>query len=400
MKPLIRICVVAALALLSFAPDARAALALTLGQSSISNYFTGSVSVTVTGLTNGETVILERYVDMNNSGTVDAGDLLVSYLTLTDGVGPVIGGVRNVNVPGDDDGAANGTIQTKISFPDTSNFDHFAGNYVIRVSSPSRGISDTKTFAITATPFAQTVTGTVSGGANCAVALLMTVGQDPTSGLPGVLLLCQGNDNMFTVAYTDTNGNFTASVTASVYKFEMDEQPPTVLGYVRLNNKSFFDATAGNVTGANISLPKANALIFGYVRDAQSNSYSGLSVQANDNANTYSASAFSATNGYFTLGVVGGGNWSLYLDNKQIAPLNLTSGSTNVFVSTAQAVQADVPVQGVTAHLTGRVVDNLNNPLPNFTLVAQISVNGMVMGNSQYPSTDGSGNFDIGVYGG
>ncbi len=474
MKPLVRICVVAALALLSFAPDARAAITLTLGQSSISNYFTGSVSVTVTGLTNGESVFLERFVDVNNSGTVDAGDLLVCRVVLTDGVAPSIGGVRNVNVPGDDDGTANGTIQAKVNFPDTTGFDHFVGNYLMRVTSTTRGLSDTKTFAITNTPFAQTVSGSVSGGANCAVALLASVAGDKqlvvgtytdasgnyslnapvgsytvvaaksgtvfnfatapnitllasttlnnvntslsgatrtitgkvadastSGGLPAVLLRFESTDNMFTVAYTDTNGNFTASVAAGSYKLDMDEQAPLVQGYVLLNdnNPPVFDTTAGNVTGANVSLPKATALFYGFVRDALSNSYAGLGVRANDGGNIYGASAFSGTNGYFTLGVVGGTNWSLYLDNKQIAAMGLTSGSTNAFISPGQALQADVPVQAVTAHLTGRLVDNFNNPLPNFPLAVQISTGSMLMGNTQYPNTDGSGNFDIGVFG-
>jgi hypothetical protein len=77
MKPTIRIAIALALVILAArVPDSHAQVMLTLGQSSISNTFAGSVSITISGLLNGETVILEKFRDANANGVVDAGDLL------------------------------------------------------------------------------------------------------------------------------------------------------------------------------------------------------------------------------------------------------------------------------------------------------------------------------------
>jgi hypothetical protein len=60
-------------------------------------------------------------------------------------------------------------------------------------------------------------------------------------------------------------------------------------------------------------------------------------------------------------------------------------------------VRVDFVSRTVTAHLTGQVVDNFGMPLANFPLVVQPVPFPPGGAGSFYPSTDATGNFDIGV---
>src|SRR6185369_16224468 len=85
----------------------QAAVALTLNPSSISNTYSGAISLQITGLTNGETVLLERHIDANVNASVDSGELLVQSFKVTDGHVTAFGGVRDPNIAGDEDGTTN-----------------------------------------------------------------------------------------------------------------------------------------------------------------------------------------------------------------------------------------------------------------------------------------------------
>src|SRR5437667_10086615 len=104
------------------ATASRAAVALTLNPSSISNTFSGSISLQITGLTNGETVLLERFIDANSNAAVDSGELLVQSFKVTDGQVTKFGGIRNTNIPGDEDSATNGQITTLFTFANWPEF--------------------------------------------------------------------------------------------------------------------------------------------------------------------------------------------------------------------------------------------------------------------------------------
>src|SRR5262245_7284885 len=111
----------------------RAAVALTLTPSTISNTYPGSVSLQITGLVNGETVLLERFIDANANATVDSGELLVQSFQVTDGRVTTFGGVRDPHIAGDEDGLANGQIGALYYFLDSPEFSSGLGSYVFRV---------------------------------------------------------------------------------------------------------------------------------------------------------------------------------------------------------------------------------------------------------------------------
>ena len=80
-------------------------------------------------------MVVQKFLDLNTNGVIDAGDWLVQQFNLTDGqAGMVIGGVTNFNVPGDTDGAANGQITAKLNFQSGDFMQNIAGQYLFKVS--------------------------------------------------------------------------------------------------------------------------------------------------------------------------------------------------------------------------------------------------------------------------
>src|SRR5271163_2992671 len=94
---------------------AHAAVGLTLTPIAVSNTFNGTITLQVTGLATSDSVVVQKYLDLNGNGVIDPADLLVQQFDLTDGqAGMVIGGVTNMNVPGDTD-ATSGQITAKLT---------------------------------------------------------------------------------------------------------------------------------------------------------------------------------------------------------------------------------------------------------------------------------------------
>ena len=95
-----------------------AAVAFSVTPSTVSNTYNGTITLQVTGLTNGETIVVQKFLDANTNGVVDASDWLVQQFSLTDGqVGMSIGGIVNSNVPGDTD-ATGGANHCAVELPE------------------------------------------------------------------------------------------------------------------------------------------------------------------------------------------------------------------------------------------------------------------------------------------
>jgi len=92
------------------------AVTLTVSPSAISNTYTGVITLNITGLTNTEKVLVQKWVDANANGQVDAGELLMDQGSIADGGAMVIGGITNINVPFDSN-STTGAITTTLNFP-------------------------------------------------------------------------------------------------------------------------------------------------------------------------------------------------------------------------------------------------------------------------------------------
>ena len=135
--------------------------ALTITPTAVSNTYSGFITLAVTGLTNGEPVVIQKFFDLNTNGVVDSSDFLIQQFALTDGVAATIGGVTNLNVPGDTD--ATGTqITAKLNFQNGDFVQNFVGKYLYKLSSPTARFTPiTNLFTVTNATFA--LSGTISG---------------------------------------------------------------------------------------------------------------------------------------------------------------------------------------------------------------------------------------------
>lgn len=454
-----------AVLLLDRAP-ALAQVNLVLSQPAMSNYFTGRLSIQITGLTNGEPVLLQKFVDVNDNGLVDVGEALVGQFKLTEGQVARLGGVRNKNVPGDADETANGVITETFDFADTTDFAHHVASYVFRVSSPGGRFADQlQRFAVTNSTLGQAVTGTVTGVPNAFVILLsasadgelfaggiangsgvfsiscppgnyqvlatksgmvtdfgtaptVTVGAGVSTNvnlslspatqtisgtltnaatggiLPGVKIFLKSATDFFALGHSDSNGLFNIPVTAGLWTPEAEETALTTLGYLGAGKFTDINTTGGSVTGVVMASAPATALFFGNFRDSGSNAIAGMPFSAR--SQNLSGRGLTDASGYYTVGVVAG-TWNIGPETAALTARRILASSTNVTVADGQAVQINFTSRTVTAHLTGQVIDNFGVPLTNFQLVVQPVPFPPDGAGSYYPSTDNSGNFDIGV---
>jgi hypothetical protein len=451
----------------------RAAVALSpLNPSTISNTYSGPITLQITGLTNGETVLLERFIDANTNAAVDPGELLVQSFKVTDGQVTAFGGVRDTNIPGDEDGATNSQISTLVYFAASPEFGRGVGSYLFRLSSPTSHFSPvTQPFTVTQTAYAQRITGTVTSGGspvtNAAVALLIPVGDDiefiaatladsagnyslnaapggylvlaakpgyvsdlrvapfvalnssqvltqnliltaPTrtisgkasdiatgSGVPGLQLFIQSENNTLTFAFTDANGDFTASVVSDRWEIDISDSGLRPTGYLRPQNKPQVDAITNSVTGVSIPLPRETALIHGTLKNDTNAPLAGISFSSNDSLNQYETGAVTDANGNYVLGVTAGA-WYVGPDNQNPGLAGYLVQGTNVTVAAGQAVQVNFVAQRSTAHFLGRVIDSGGAPVPDLQILA-IPESG---GSGSSATTAADGRFDIAVFGG
>jgi hypothetical protein len=226
---------------------------LSVTPSSASSTFSGSVDVTISGLTNGETVLLEKFQDRDGNGLADPSDPLVASYTLTDGQVTSIAGVRNRNIPGDDDGSANGQIALAFTFRALVEFERSIGPYVYRVSSPGgRFAPVTSPFVITPASYPQSVSGIITNASGSRV---------PYAGV-GVL---------------DVNGEFVTgggANAAGAYFFALPPGSYQLIavhpGYVvDMSQAPQVNLAAGQSLSADLVLKAGSRTLSGRIRDAQ-----------------------------------------------------------------------------------------------------------------------------------
>ncbi len=441
----------------------------------VSNTYTGTITLQIGGLTNTETVVVQKFLDLNTNGVIDGGDLLVQQFTLQDGTNFVIGGVTNFNVPGDLN-AATGAITATLNFQGGDFMQNIVGRYLYKLSSPAGHFAPvTNLFTVTNFPFPQWITGNVvsnntSTVVSNAVVILMTAAEgvgvggtvannagnyiiaappgayslaafksnfvvnmgtppvvtltsmlpvttnimmtnasssisgklvdanNQTVGLPGVMVLANGNDGLVAVTFTDTNGNFTARVTAGGWNIKVDDTVLIVHGYLGLQNGTNVNAGA---TGVTLTVHKATALIYGSVKDNLGNPFVALDVCAYDNNNLYQTEVYTDANGNYVVGVLGLGNsdsWWVEANGDDTLTnyvFSQENGNANININAGQAVLQNFTAILATNYISGTVKDNFGNPIAGVGVNASASISGAWYQN--YVDTDGNGYYSMNV---
>jgi hypothetical protein len=369
---------------------ASAAVGFTVTPSLVSNTYSGPITLQVTGLTSGDSVVVQKFLRASTNGVIAAGDLLWQQFNVTDGqAGMVIGGVTNINVPGDTDTVA-GQITAKLNFQ-TEFSQTIVGNYFFKVSSPSGHFTPvTNSFTVTNSPYAQKFTGTVvSNGVAvpyAAVILFQSSGGNDLNALGG--------------AVANNSGDYTIQAPPGTY----------LLAAFKSNFVANTAAAANLVLGSgvtfstNLSLTAATQSISGRVFDTNNSSIGlpGLFISLTS-TNGLLVTCFTDTNGNFAAGV-NASQWKIGDDSGSLAVLGYLGLQNKNEVSTAGGSVANVTIAlpKATALFYGTVKDNLGKPLAGEVAIYAEDQNSTNNYNGTYQSdgyTDANGNFVTGVVG-
>jgi hypothetical protein len=474
MKKYLKLAVVWMVAAAAWIGTAQAAppVVLTVTPSAVSNTYPGTISLDITGLTNTEKVVIQKWVDGNGNGLVDAGEWMIDAFKISDGGAMIIGGVTNVSVPYDNN-PVTGEITTALSFPPAMAVENMVGHYVFQVVSPTgRFAPVTASFAITNSVLNQSVSGIIysngvpapygvvvvqdlqagnpAGAAvadasghyfltlapgdygfiatvpNCyfnqdaAPSVVLTNGMASTNDLfatngttmisgnvydagnsnaIGGLLMQLSSGSLFTVVFTDANGNYSAMVPPGFWKIKPTKERLSRRAYVVSQTTLQVDATAGDVANANVPLFKGNALFYGRVTDNLNTPFANVqmdvSADASNSPSIFSAKGYSDANGYYGVAVLGDltNQWNCNVDSG--ASTSLGNYVVNYFPETTnapgQVTVQNFVAQPAIARISGHVQDNTGNAVTGVSLMAD-------NGNNYHSldgTTDNSGNYSL-----
>jgi protocatechuate 3,4-dioxygenase beta subunit len=316
----------------------------------VMNDYVGQVSLAISDLSLGKRVLIERFVDANLNGVIDVGeDGLTFSFKVTDGQVPLIGGVRNPNVPGDDDGATNGSIRVDLPFP---NVDRVVGsaavNFIFRVSDPQNAFSPvTATFNVQQRVQSQGVSGTITAAAGGAPLQRRFV------------LLAPPNTNPIAAVLTDTDGNYSFNSLPGAYEVFV-----VTNGFVSDRSAGAVTVIANQFATRNLALASAGFTISGKISDNSSGvAIAGILVVADDATSNLSAGALSDANGHYSFSVTAG-RWRITPFESQLAEVGYLRGQ-RVTINTAANGTAtiDFPVPKARALIYGTVKDGANTPV-------------------------------------
>lgn len=352
----------------------------------VSNTYTGTITLLISNLPTGHTVVVQKYIDVNTNGIIDGRDLLVQQFSLTDGqAGMVIGSVTNYNVPGDLN-ATTGAITATLNFNNGDFMQNLVARYFYRLTSPVGDFTPkTNSFMVTNFPFAQKFTGNVVSNSTSttlfnAVVILFPAPRSGNHNGPGQPL---GG----TVA--NSAGAYSIAMPAGTYTLMAFDT-----NYVgNFNNAPVLTLTNTANFSTNLSLTVATTSISGSIVDATNSAVvlPGVFVPVSS-TNGLLAAAFSDTNGNFTVRVTAN-KWSVGSDDSGLiihGYVGLQNG-TNV-VSPATGVTLAFPKAN--ALFYGSVKDSLGNPLVG------LDVNDQDMNTySMDGYTDANGNYFLGALG-
>jgi len=260
-------------------------------------------------------------------------------------------------------------------------------------------------FALT-TSEALTNTNPVATAATC---MIGGKTQDANgNGVAGMQLFISSNSNNVTIATSNNDGVFVAPALADTWSIEVSDTSVNQVGYLRPSNKPTADTTAANSLNLSIVFPVVNALVYGTVKNGNTG-LTNVEMDGNDN-NNLNVSANTDANGNYYLGVNAPINTNnAVADNWNVNANSTSSGLSGLIAPSSQSAQLfsgqsmalNFVAAAATATLNGTVKDaNSGQPVIGALIDAMLQNNGNGPGVQVQSTTDGSGNFSLGVYAG
>lgn len=288
----------------------------------------GVITLTISSLAPGETARVERYVDGNGNGVVDLGEPLVLSFLVTDGQVTMFGGERNVNIPGDEDGTANGQISVRLQQSALPEFNRVAVNYLFRIASPSANFAPVvQPFAVTPGSFAQWARGTA------------TADGAPLAGAVVAFLSMADDGHFVGGALTDAAGGYALSVPPGDYLLAAVKS-----GFImNLLEGPQASVQPGVDTTQNVAAAAADRTISGRVFDAvTSNGLPALQLFVGLGEDAFTVIQTDA-DGNFTAPVLAGA-WEFELSEKSLALLGYAEGKILVDATAGNVSNVMVPL--------------------------------------------------------
>lgn len=362
-------------ALLALQAAALTSVSLTPG--SISNTYSGVLTLQVSGLTNGEPVVVERYLDANGNGVVDPGEPLIDSFGIADGSVSKIGGVTNLNVPWDTNPTSGGITATLNL---TAPIDRAIGNHIFRVVSPFGNFTpQTNVWTVTNASLAQTVSGTISAGESpvpYAMAVALTL---PDTSFAGSV-------------FADASGHYSMQLLPGTYAI-MPALPnyftdQSLAGQVTLTN--------GGSAMANLFLTNGSTSysISGQVTDATNGApLPGVFLQF-ESGNLFAIGFTDASGNYSA--ALAPSFWKVKFDSNRLVrrAYVATQNNLQVDVTGGSMANINVPLIKANALFYGRFTNNLGAPFANIDFFAQD--NGQQLKSDGY--SDANGNYAVAVF--
>lgn len=360
----------------------------TVTPSVISNSYAGLVTLNIGSLTNTETVLVDKYLDANTNNLIDAGDLLVQRLELTDGEAAVFSGVTNACIPGDWN-VTNGAISAPLNLQLSGVMQQLSGKYALRLSSPtSRFTPVTNLLTVTNFPYSQSFTGrVVTGAANVSNAVVLLFGFSSAWGVQGPVAGTVANNA----------GGYTLKAPPGTYALMAFKTNRLT----DMRGAALLTLSNGVTFSTNLNLRAGGArTISGRIVDAANTNtgLAGLLVTASSTNNLVGI-GFTDTNGNFTIGVTNG-VWEVRPEEDQMAARGYVrmvhdTGYPLVDTSTGNVSGVTVALPPVTALIYGVVTNSAGQPMPGAAFGE--ASNGT---NSAPGRADASGRYWLGVVAG
>jgi hypothetical protein len=361
----------------------RTPAALTVAPATLANDYKGEVTLTITGLNNaGQRVVVEKFLDADNSNSITAADVLMLRFKVTDGQVTNVAGRRNINVPGDDSATAS-VIQTKLYFTPGEIPARIDGRFIFRVSPDGAGF----------TPFTGTLTVTQKDYGGSGISGRVMAGAAPQAG--ALVMITSGAQDDFDVAgvtKTDAAGNYSLKLPAGYYR-----PVPVKPGFVfNLGSSSALSVTAGSMTAAGDAvLTPGTRTISGLVRDdaATAVTLGGMLAFAFGDSGTFTFT-FSDASGNYVLDALAGGATEVGVLETQCATMGVIQLSTHEESGAGNVTGFHLTLPRPTSLIYGTARTPGGAPVPWLDVYGEL---GDVNELQSYSATDASGNFTLGV---
>ncbi|HEY1787892.1 MAG TPA: carboxypeptidase-like regulatory domain-containing protein [Verrucomicrobiae bacterium] len=356
-----------------------AAVTVTVTPSTTSNTYTGPITLNITGLSGGEQVKVQTYLDLNDSGVVTANDPLVDVFNIADGGAEVIGGITNVSVPYDSNLAA-GAITTTLNF--NLPLESMVGQKIYRViSNPAGAFTPvTATLDVTNASIGQSISGVIYSN-----------GVAPLPyGIVAVLTVT--NQNYVNGVVANASGQYSLTLNPGAY-FLIPAMPGF---YANQDLAPEVTLTNGGSATNNLTLFNGTVPISGSIFDAvSSNGLGGVFFQAQCQASQTQSLfevAFTDTNGNFTVGATSN-NWKIKISDERLSRRGYLAPQNNAltaFAGSGPVTGADIGLDKGNALFYGQVTIS-NLPVPNVAVGCNDSE--QLFSSKGY--TDANGNYGV-----